>query len=81
MNATTFSTTSIQPLDALWALFMSQPKAVKRAFTKRVLAEDIEAQAQRNRLLVSHSIKQAFSELEVARQTGAELPDARNLFK
>lgn len=80
MNTATYDT-SIQPLDALWALFINQPKAVKRAFTERILAADIEARGLRNRLAVKQSLKQAFAELENARVSGMQLPNARDLFK
>lgn len=32
--------TQISPLDALWALFKSQPKKVRKAFAKRVIEEE-----------------------------------------
>ena len=35
----------VSPLDALWALFKSQPKAVRSAFTQRLLQEDVDAEA------------------------------------
>lgn len=81
MNVSSYSTATISPIDALWSLFMSQPKTVRRAFTQRVLAEDVKAEAERNQLLVKHSLTQAFAELHEAQRTGAALPDARNLFK
>lgn len=34
------SNTQISPLDALWALFKSQPKKVREAFTHRLLEEE-----------------------------------------
>lgn len=30
----------VSPLDALWSLFKSQPKSVRRAFTHRLLEEE-----------------------------------------
>lgn len=74
-------TAPVPPIEALWSLFMSQPKNVRRAFTQRLLAADVEAEAERNRLLVEHSLTQAFSELHEARRKGTTLPDARDLFK
>jgi hypothetical protein len=32
--------TQMTPLDALWTLFKSQPKSVRRAFTQRLLADE-----------------------------------------
>lgn len=80
MNTQTYGAT-ITLVDALWSLFMSQPKNVRRAFTQRVLAEDVKAEAERSRLLVKHSLTQAFAELHEAQRTGTRLPNARNLFK
>lgn len=81
MNLPTYGAATITPIDALWSLFMSQPKTVRRAFTQRVLAEDVKAEAERNRLLVKHSLTTAFAELHEAQRTGVALPDARQLFK
>lgn len=80
MNTHSYST-AIPPIEALWSLFMSQPKNVRRAFTQRVLAEDVKAEEERNRLLVKHSLTQAFTELHEAQAKRTPLPNARNLFK
>lgn len=72
---------TVRPLDALWALFKSQPKTVRRAFAKRLLEEDVEAETMRQQMVVKNSLMQAFRELEEAERNGTELPDARNLFK
>ena len=42
---------------------------------------DVDAEARRQRLVVKESLKQAFKELRAAKVSGAELPDARKLFK
>ena len=34
------SDTQISPLDALWSLFKSQPKSIRKAFTKRLKEEE-----------------------------------------
>ena len=34
------SNTQVSPLDALWALFKSQPKKVRKAFVRRLLEEE-----------------------------------------
>ena len=71
----------IRSLDALWALFQSQPKNVRKAFVKRLLQEDVEAETIRQQLVVKQSLTQAFKELADAEKNGIELPNARNLFK
>ena len=77
----TLQRTAIRPLDALWALFESQPKKVRKAFVKRLLQEDVEAETLRQQIVVKNSLTQAFKELANAEKSGVELPDARNLFK
>ena len=42
---------------------------------------DVDAEAMRQRLVVKESLTQAFNELHAAEASGAELPDARKLFK
>lgn len=81
MSTVSSSTQTIQPIDALWSLFMSMPKAVRKSFTQRILTEDVKAERMREQLAVKLSLTQAFEELKEARQSGMELPDARNLFK
>ncbi len=81
METMTLQRPVIRPLDALWALFESQPKNVKKAFVKRLLQEDVEAETMRQQLIVKQSLTQAFKELADAEKNGVELPDARNLFK
>lgn len=71
----------VRPLDALWSLFESQPKHVRKAFVKRLLQEDVEAETIRQQLVVRKSLTQAFKELDDAEKNGIELPNARNLFK
>ena len=61
--------------------FKSQPKAVRNAFTQRLLQEEVDAEAMRERLVVKESLTQAFKEFREAEEAGVELPDARNLFK
>ena len=81
MNTVTIHNTQIGPLDALWTIFKTQPKSVRKAFMERLLKEDVEAQAIRNQMVVKQSITKALKELSDAEQSGIELPDARNLFK
>ena len=42
---------------------------------------DVDTEAMRQRLVVKESLTQAFKELRAAETSGAELPDARKLFK
>ncbi len=72
---------NISPLDALWALFKSQPKSIRKAFTERVLQADVDANAMRNKLYVKQTLAQSLSEMKVADAAGVELPDAHDLFK
>lgn len=81
MDTTSINNAFVSPLEALWALFKSQPKAVRKAFTEKLLQENVEAEMMRRQLVVKQSLKQAFKELNEAEQSGRELPDARNLFK
>jgi hypothetical protein len=81
MDTTSINNAFVSPLEALWALFKSQPKSVRKAFTKKLLQENVEAEMMRRQLVVKQSLKQAFKELNEAEQSGRELPDARNLFK
>lgn len=81
METMTLQRPMMRPLDALWTLFQSQPKKIKKAFVKRLLQEDVEAETIRQQLVVKQSLTQAFKELAEAEKNGVELPDARNLFK
>lgn len=81
MDTTSINNAFVSPLEALWALFKSQPKSVRKAFTEKLLQENVEAEMMRRQLVVKQSLKQAFKELNEAEQSGRELPDARNLFK
>ena len=64
-------------IDALWILFKSQPRAVRKIFTERVLMDDIQAEQTRRRLVVKQSLEEALKEAE---DSGMELPDAKSLF-
>ncbi|MGN0257560.1 MAG: hypothetical protein ACI4CA_04205 [Bacteroides sp.] len=72
----------VSPLDALWSLFISQPKSVRTAFAKRLLSQDSSAQAEQKRIAIGNSFRKALQELEEAEKSGLEnLPDATTLFK
>lgn len=81
MDATAYTGGAIKPVDALWVLFQSQPKAVRKAFMERVIAEDVNAERLRKRCAVKQSLAQALSELDESQRSGQVLPDARTLFK
>lgn len=72
---------NISPLDALWVLFKSQPKSIRKAFTERVLQADLEAKTMRNKLYVKQTLAQSLKEMKAADAAGVELPDAHDLFK
>ena len=73
-------TTNISSVDALWALIQGQTQSVKDALYQRM------KEANRQRLTLQQqqckqSLKRAFAELEEARTSNMELPDATDLFK
>lgn len=73
------SNTSVSPLDALWALFKSQPKAVRNAFVRRLHEEDAETIKQKK--VVKDSLTQSLHELKLSQEGKLQLKDARDLFK
>lgn len=81
MSTLSLSESTIRPIDALWALFKSQPKTVRKAFAKRLLEEDEDVVTMHQQKLVKQSLTQAIKELREAEENSVELPDARNLFK
>ena len=81
-TATVVEKNQVSPLDALWSLFISQPKSVRTAFAKRLLSQDSSAQAEQKRIAIGNSFRKALQELEEAEKSGLEnLPDATTLFK
>ena len=71
----------VSPLDALWSLFLSQPKSVRCAFAKRLLSQETSVYAELQRAAVGNSFKKALKELDEAEKSGLEnLPDATTLF-
>lgn len=80
-TATTYNDNKVSPLEALWALFISQPKSVRNAFKKRLFSQDATALAEQQRAVVGCSFKKALHELEEAKKFGLDnLPDASTLF-
>ena len=80
-TATVYDSNIVSPLDALWTLFISQPKSVRTAFSKRLFSQDSSAYAELQRAVVGKSFKKALKELEEAEKSGLEnLPDASILF-
>lgn len=64
----------ISAVDALWVILQSQTKAVRKALTKRLLAEEEKTKAQQ--AMVKDSLTKAFDELH----SGQAKHDARKLF-
>ena len=74
-------TTNISPADALWALIQGQTQSVKDALYQRMKEANRQRQTSQQQQYVSKSLKRAFAELEEARTSNMELPDASDLIK
>lgn len=81
MDTLAINNFTVTPLEALWALFKSQPKTVRKAFAKKLIEEDVESATLRQQLEVKQSLTQAFHELKTAEKLNSELPNARDLFR
>ena len=81
MDTLAINNFTVTPLEALWALFKSQPKTVRKAFAKKLIEEDVESATLRQQLEVKQSLTQAFRELKAAEKSNTELPKARHLFR
>ena len=81
MDTLAINNFTVTPLEALWALFKSQPKPVRKAFAKKLIEEDVESATLRQQLEVKQSLTQAFRELNAAEKSNSELPNARDLFR
>ena len=81
MDTLAINNFTVTPLEALWALFKSQPKTVRKAFAKKLIEEDVESATLRQQLEVKQSLTQAFRELKAAETSNSELPNARDLFR
>ena len=80
-TAIVYDNNGVSPLDALWSLFISQPKSIRNAFVNRLISQDSNAYAELQRVAVGNSFKKALKELEEAEKCGFEnLPDASTLF-
>ena len=80
-TAIVYDNNGVSTLDALWSLFISQPKSVRNAFAKRPISQDSNAYAELQRVAVGNSLKKALKEWEEAEKSGFEnLPDATTLF-
>ena len=73
--------TNINPADALWALIQGQTQSVKDALYQRMKEANRQRLTLQQQQFVSKSLKKAFAELEEARTSNMELPDASDLFK
>ena len=67
-------TTEMSTVDALWVLIQSQTKSVRKALTKRLLAEQNKTMVQQQ--MVKESLTRAFDEFH----SGKIRHDARKLF-
>ena len=67
--------TEISTVDALWVLIQNQTKAVRKALTARLIADQDKTKVQQT--MVKESLTRAFDELH----SGEVHHDARNLFK
>ena len=67
-------TNEMSTVDALWVLIQSQTKAVRKALSKRILAEEAKTNAQQ--AMVKESLTRAFDELH----SGKVHSDAHKLF-
>ena len=74
-------TINISSVDALWALIQGQSQNVKDALYQRMEEANRQRKTLQQQQYVSKSLKRAFAELEEARTTNKELPDASDLFK
>lgn len=71
---------TVSPLDALWALFQTQTKPVREAFTQRLLeAEDAKRKIQEARF--KESFMRAVNEMREAERTGRKLQSAEELLE
>ena len=74
-------TTNISPADALWTLIQGQTQSVKDALYQRMKEANNQRLTLQQQQYVSKSLKRAFAELEEARTSNMELPDASDLIK
>ena len=74
-------TTNISPADALWTLIQGQTQSVKDALYQRMKEANNQRLTLQQQQYVSKSLKRAFAELEEARTSNTELPDASDLIK
>ena len=45
-TAIVYDNNGVSPLDALWSLFISQPKSIRNAFVNRLISQDSNAYAE-----------------------------------
>ena len=74
ITTTPSQTSEMTTVDALWVLIQSQTKAVRKALTERLLAEQDKTKVQKT--IVRESLTRAFDELH----SGKVHHDARKLF-
>lgn len=76
MESTSNYQSNISPIDALWTLYQSQTKRVRKAFRQRIIAEENEDNANAQNAMLKDSMTRAFDELH----SGLAKHDARKLF-
>lgn len=79
-NVTQTYSSQMKTVDALWTLIQGQAQSVKDILYSRMKAEE-DAKKSAQEMYVRESLGRAFAELEDAKQSGRELPDARSLFE
>ena len=76
-----FDTTNMSSVDALWTLIQGQTQSVKDALFQRMEEANRQRKVLQQQQYVKKSLKRAFAELDEARSSNKELPDACDLFK
>jgi len=81
MVAVVNSTYQTMPqVEALWTIFVSQPKSVRTAFERMLHAQQEAAKTKQQQAMVKKSLNNALSEMKAADAQGKKLPNARQLF-
>ena len=72
-TAIVYDNNGVSTLDALWSLFISQPKSVRNAFAKRLISQDSNAYAELQRVAVGNSLKKALKELKKQKRADSRI--------
>lgn len=71
----------ISSVDALWTLIQEQTQSVRDALYHRMVETNELRKTHHQQEYVRKSLSRAFNELNDAKASNKELPDARDLFK